>query len=350
MIKDLVSVVISIHNEPADYLRTAIESIFNQTYPNIEIILIDDASNNECKILLSDICKGKNNVRILHNETNLGLTKSLNIGLEAANGEYIARMDADDISLPHRIEKQVDFLMANGDADIVGTGVVSFGDSSGFMSPANGYSNSDVQCNLFFSSSLCHPSVMIRKQFLDKNNLQYDEKVKKGQDYDLWERASVCGKLAVMSEVLLYYRAHSNQITATNRKDQDLTSELVQKRRLQRIGIVPSENEMRCHVLLAKGVDSSVSIEEMQGWVDKLIIQNYKIGLVDDNEFRLDLRERMTLYKMRNNAPISSFGFRDASNLMRIFCKRFAAKIKLINIQRQIRIYLRQINEEQIHS
>ena len=110
MEKGLVSIIIGVHNEKEEHLRMAFNSLFNQSYQNIEIIVIDDDSDDNCKSVLNDICNGIKNITIVHNKTNLGLTKSLNIGLQMAKGEFIARMDADDYSTYNRIEKQVDYL------------------------------------------------------------------------------------------------------------------------------------------------------------------------------------------------------------------------------------------------
>ena len=322
----LISVIMGVHNEPEDYIRAALNSIFNQTYKNIEIIIIDDASDPICKSTIEDLCKDKSNVKVIHNDFNIGLTKSLNKGLDIASGEFVARMDADDISLPDRFIKQINFLEKNPDIDIVGTGVVSFGEETKFMSPSNGYDNDEAQCNLFFSSTLCHPSVMIRKKFLEAHNLRYDENVKKGQDYDMWERCSVYGKLAVIKEVLLYYRTHSKQITSTNRADQNLSAKNIHLRRLGRIGISPSEKEYRCHELLASGVDKNISTNEVEQWVNKVLLYNERSGLVAPKALLRNLKLRFILFKFRNRKHL---GVKDFFPLCRILVSRAEMRIML---------------------
>ena len=329
MNKGLVSVVMAVHNEKERYLRTAFNSIFNQTYRNIEIIIVDDASDFSCKSVINDICNDKNYVKIIHNETNIGLTKSLNRGISVAEGEFVARMDADDYSVRNRIEKQVAFLKENEIVDIVGTGVVSFGDKTMFISPAFGYSNEDAQCNLFFSSTLCHPSVMMRRSFLAKNHLTYDENVKKGQDYDMWERASVLGNLAVMKEVLLYYRIHSAQITSTGSKDQNKTADMVRLRRLKRIGIEPTEQEYRCHQLLASGCDNDIHFTEIEKWVDKVILHSEHIPYLNSKMLRRNLSARLLLCKLRNPAYRKCIRLKDIPLLMNLTATRFWMVAKL---------------------
>ena len=109
----LVTVLMSVHNEKMDYLMTAIHSICTQTYRNIEFLIIDDASDLECHEILEKIVKPYPFVKLIRNEINLGITKSLYLGVNQAQGDYIARMDADDFSLPQRLEKQVCFLEEN---------------------------------------------------------------------------------------------------------------------------------------------------------------------------------------------------------------------------------------------
>lgn len=300
MKKNLISVIMGVHNEKDEYLKLAIRSICQQTYKNFEFIVIDDCSDEHCENLLKEIVATDSRIRLYRNEINYGLTKSLNRGLSLAEGEYIARMDADDISTKDRFEKQMAFFADHPDIDVLGGGVVSFGDSSEFFSPAFGYTNDQAQCNLFFQSTLCHPSVMIRRSFLDKRGLTYDENVKKGQDYDMWERCSVFGKLAVMEDVVLFYRVHAAQITSTNRSEQDGTARMVRTRRLGRLGIFPTEKEYKCHLMLLGQVDKSIDCAAVKAWMDKILAANRQNQIADDKTLTANLKNRYVLYKARN--------------------------------------------------
>lgn len=317
-----------VHNEKEEYLRLAIDSILNQTYADFEFIIIDDFSDSSCEIILREFAKKDSRISLYRNETNYGLTKSLNKGLSLAKGEYIARMDADDYSTRDRFQKQIDYLNSHQDIDLLGGGVVSFGTESMFMSPAFGYSNDVAQCNLFFQSTLCHPSVIIRKSFLDRYNLKYDENVRKGQDYDMWERCSVYGKLAVMNDVVLYYRTHSSQITSTNRGEQDETARMVRTRRLNRIGIEPTEHEYNCHLMLLgeKNDKLEVTIDEVKAWMDKIVDSNNKYKVADPLIFRKNLRERFILYKGRRGR----YSLIDIPILFKIAISRYKMHKKLV--------------------
>ncbi len=340
MERGLVSVVMGVHNEKKEHLKSAFESLFRQSYQNVELIVIDDASNESCKLVLKELCDNRPNVKIVHNDINQGLTKSLNIGLQLAKGEFIARMDADDIATPDRLEKQVDFLNIHQDIAIVGTGVVSFGNEHIFMSPAFGLSDQEAKCLLFFSSTLCHPSVMIRKCFLEKNNLSYDENVLKAQDYDLWERASIYGKLAVLSDVLLYYRVHAAQITSQKRDEQNKAADIIRKRRLARLGIIPTDREYRYHKLLSCGVDTSVTTKEMESWVKKILKGNEEKHLVESQHLRNNLEIRLLLFKLRNKKMIR---WNDFPKLVTIIISRIRIKVKLIA---QNKRFLKEIGNE----
>lgn len=340
MERGLVSVVMGVHNEKKEHLKSAFESLFRQSYQNVELIVIDDASNESCKLVLKELCDNRPNVKIVHNDINQGLTKSLNIGLQLAKGEFIARMDADDIATPDRLGKQVDFLNIHQDIAIVGTGVVSFGNEHIFMSPAFGLSDQEAKCLLFFSSTLCHPSVMIRKCFLEKYNLSYDENVLKAQDYDLWERASIYGKLVVLSDVLLYYRVHAAQITSQKRDEQNKAADIIRKRRLARLGIIPTDREYRYHKLLSCGVDTSVTTKEMESWVKKILKGNEEKHLVESQHLRNNLEIRLLLFKLRNKKMIR---WNDFPKLVTIIISRIRIKVKLIA---QNKRFLKEIGNE----
>ena len=330
--KDLVSVVMCVHNEPTEYIDLATNSICQQSYRNIEFIIIDDASNDFTSSHLKELCNRYPIIRLYRNESNLGLTSSLNKGFALSKGVFIARMDADDYSCPTRIERQYEYFKSHPDVGIIGTGVVSFGQETKFMSPVKGSSYKDVQSNLFFQSSLCHPSVMIRKEFLTNHNLSYDENVKKGQDYDLWERASVYGKLIVMPDVLLYYRTHEKQITSTSREEQDKTLKKVILRRLQRIGIEPNEQEINCHFALLGQVNSS-TISEIEKWINKLVDYSNTYNFIDTPNFSANLMQRYVLTKIKRHIMPN---YKEWGVALRILLQRIHLKNKLNILRKEI--------------
>lgn len=330
----------SVHNEKEEHLRLAVDSICKQTYDNIEFIIIDDASNDVCKKVLNSLSITYANIKLILNSVNIGLTASLNKGLSEASGEYIARMDADDYSTPDRIAKQVKFLDQSNDVDICGTGVISFGETRVYMSPHAGLDNKKAQCMLFYSSTLCHPSVMIRKTFLDRYKLTYDETVRKGQDYDMWERCSVYGKFAILDEVLLYYRTHKSQISCQNRDDQDCSANMVRLRRLNRLGIIPTQREQECHLSLIKSVNTDITKVELQAWIKKLIEANKSINLVDAVTFENDLNIRYILFCIRRKDFSFIYNVKLWGYLVYIAWNRMIISFKLIILRDRINDYV----------
>lgn len=330
----LVSVLMSVHNEPAEFIDKAVKSICEQTYKHLEFIIIDDASDMGTYNYLKKLSAEYEIIKLYRNDYNLGLTATLNRGLSLCNGDFIARMDADDYSLPQRIHKQVEYFEKYPDIDILGTGVVSFGQDAIFMSPMNGYSNAQVQSNLFFTSSLCHPSVMIRTAFLEKYDLKYDEAVKKGQDYDLWERSSIYGKLAVLPQVLLYYRLHSNQITNTNRQDQNESAERIIRRRLKRIGLIPSDKEMLCHLAL-KGQSNDTTINEIYNWIEKLLKNTSHFSFIDNKILAKNLHGRLILIKLKRHILPK---INELPEVVSILMDRAILKYKLIKYRNKTNI------------
>lgn len=311
----LVSILMSVHNEPVKFIDVAVDSILKQTYSNIEFVIIDDASNYETQQHLRELANKHKNIILHINENNIGLTASLNKGLTLVRGEYIARMDADDYSLPLRIERQVEFLKNHLEINIVGTGVVSFGEKVIFMSPVNGFTPADIQTSLFFQSSLCHPSVMLRRSFLNQTGLKYDERVKKGQDYDLWERASLYDGLAVIKDVLLYYRLHPKQITSTSHSEQERTAEMIMRRRIMRLGINPSESEMKAHLTL-KSQSTCSNLNDIANWIDKLIKASINNPHIESKNLADDLFKRYTIIKFRSHKFLDLRDFRNLFNIL----------------------------------
>lgn len=217
----LISVVMSVYNGQK-FLAEAIESILKQTYTNFEFIIIDDGSTDNSLDIVWEFAAADERIRVVVNETNLGLAKSLNKGIALASGKYIARMDADDISMPERFEKQVAFLDENDDIGLVGTNKINLDQITGqekkYLKIPEGHL--EILWTLLFTPPFIHPSVMIRRSFLLENNLRYSEELQAAQDYDLWMRSLSYTKGANLSEFLLIYRVHNKQITGTKRAAQ----------------------------------------------------------------------------------------------------------------------------------
>ena len=206
----LVSVIMPVYNVEKSYLVTAIESILNQTYPNIELIIIDSSDKNDVKKILSEW--NDKRIQYCYREKN-GISDALNYGLKIAKGDYIARMDADDISLPSRLERQILFLEKFLDIDVVGTYLDRM-DSNGNIidsSPVNDAEDYEtIKSKMIFSNVIGHPTVMFRKKVIDAG---WRYRSVYGEDHDLWTRMIPTIKFANIGEVLLHYRAYEGSIS-----------------------------------------------------------------------------------------------------------------------------------------
>lgn len=200
-----VSIIMGVYNG-SKYIRDSIESIINQTYKNWEFIICDDCSSDNTIEIIKEYMKNDSRIKLIKNDKNMGLAATLNKCLDECTGEYIARQDDDDISLPNRLEKQVKFLDKEHKYDLIGS-------KSNLIDKYNniwGISNKIVQnpnaINLLNGPCFIHPTIMIRKCVIDKLN-GYDEKAIRVEDYDLWFRFFAEGYRAFnMDEALINYR------------------------------------------------------------------------------------------------------------------------------------------------
>ncbi|MDO8424096.1 MAG: glycosyltransferase [bacterium] len=206
-----ISVIMPVLNGEK-YLREAIESILGQSFDDFEFIIINDGSVDKTE----EIIRSYKDARIVYikNDKNLGLSRSFNIGINATKGLYIARMDADDISLPDRFKKQMEFLKTHPDIEIVGGKALLINKAGKKIGKLNKpETHVEIKWQSLFSTPLIHPTVMARATVL-KDNL-YDETLYNSEDYELWSRlifqAGV--KLANLPEPVLKYRVYPESFT-----------------------------------------------------------------------------------------------------------------------------------------
>jgi glycosyltransferase involved in cell wall biosynthesis len=188
------------------YVKEAIESILAQTYRDFEFIIIDDCSTDGTSKLLSLCAKKDKRIRLLRNEENLGLTKSLNKGLKLARGELIARMDGDDTSAPDRFEKEVRFLDEHPEISLVGTWT-EIVDKDGNRISGNTYptAHEEIKRNMVRRSQICHASIVFRKSVI-KAVGPYDETFRSAQDYEIFPRIMTKFRVANIPERLYIIR------------------------------------------------------------------------------------------------------------------------------------------------
>lgn len=230
----LVTVLMSVYNCRQTISRT-IDSILNQTFENFEFLIIDDCSDDDTY----SVIKGYNDkrIRLIRNEKNLGLTKSLNYGLAKSNGKYIARIDGDDFSSPERLEKQVLFLKSNMDFVLIGTSYNILDSNYNVVKTVNySFSPEKLFYDLIFQNMLAHSSAMFLKEKVLKVG-GYNENYFYAQDYDLWSRLSFLGKIYVLPEVLTSWVNKANNISSMNFEQQNEVSFEIFQQNLRRFNL-----------------------------------------------------------------------------------------------------------------
>lgn len=206
----LISVAIGTYNG-AKWIERAVKSILSQTYQNFEIIICDDCSTDNTVEIVDNLIKTDSRVHLIHNSTNSGLNISLNRCIEVAKGDFIARMDDDDISLPERFERQISFLNDHPEIAFVGTSK-SFFDDDSTWGQSIAKQNPTIK-DIYTSHAFAHPTIMIRKEALAAvGNYSTDKLNRRGQDYDLWCKLYAAGyKGANLEDVLFcYYESQSS--------------------------------------------------------------------------------------------------------------------------------------------
>lgn len=277
MSSPLVSVVMPVYNGEK-YLAEAIESILAQTFTDFEFLIVDDGSTDTTPIILAEYARKDSRIKIVSNEKNSGVAVSLNRGIELARGEYVARMDADDVSLPHRLATQIDFFNRHHEVAVSGSFLTIYETGNKWEAPLD---SKDIAIHLLFNCPIFHPTVMFRRVLVANSENNYHDSALHAEDYDLWARLSLQQgfSFANISEPLLRYRVHPDRPTkAAYKESQRKTADNVRKMLLARLGIVPIEEEYRCHEIFYtySTVHDNAMLRRCGRWLDKIFINNKK--------------------------------------------------------------------------
>jgi glycosyltransferase involved in cell wall biosynthesis len=212
-----LTVLLSVHNGRR-YLREAVQSILDQSFGDFEFLIINDGSTDDSLEILNEFAQSDSRIRIV-SRANRGLTVTLNEGITLARGEFIARMDADDIALPDRLEKQLTYLQDNPECVLVGSRVLLVDpDGLPIREICNQQSHEDIDYSLMTHGwPLVHPAVTLRASAVRAIG-GYSEKYRTNQDHDLFLRLAEHGRLANLPDTLLKYRQHEKSISMGNVK------------------------------------------------------------------------------------------------------------------------------------
>jgi glycosyltransferase involved in cell wall biosynthesis len=204
-----LTVLMTVYNA-GDYLAECVESILNQTYRDFTLLIIDDGSTDGSGEIAASFRDPR--IRLLRLSKNIGQIAAMNKGLEMIETPLIARMDADDISMPQRFAHQVAYMENHPDTGICGTYAIAFEGIKRFYYSYPCRSH-DIKVKLLFENCLVHSSVMMRRELLDRHNLRYNDQLKHSYDWELWQRAANHFDLANIPEYQVRYRIHEESVT-----------------------------------------------------------------------------------------------------------------------------------------
>lgn len=289
----LVSVIMSVYNAEK-YVGEAIESILNQTFTDFEFLIFNDGSKDRSAEIVLQYADKDSRIVFYNYTENTGYLKHLNEGIDKAKGKYIARMDADDISLPQRFAKQVEFMESHGDIGVCGTWFTIFEDTTTntITIIKQAQQDSDIKIALFYSCPFGHPTVIARTVLLQQN--KYDANFYPAEDYELWARLVPLTKFYNIPESLLLYRRHETNISKNKSETQQNNGLTAQIKQLTQLGV--QENTYRkedikmlfpLHIFGQQGPTKKTAQEMIRSAtiLQKMYKANKKKQLYDSHKF-----------------------------------------------------------------
>jgi len=209
MIQPKVTILMPAYNASL-YIKESIESMLNQSFSDFELLIINDGSKDNTSEVVKSIVDER--IRLVENEQNLGLANTLNKGMKLAKGEYLARMDADDLSTPNRLQTQVDYLDSHPDVILCSMAMHQFGAIEKDLVLPQDFER--IKIDLLFASAIGHASSMWRNQEFIEKKLFFKQDEFPAEDFGLWTRAVREGKLVNLPEIMYMYRIYPEQVTA----------------------------------------------------------------------------------------------------------------------------------------
>lgn len=276
----LVTVLMSVYNGER-YLRDAIESILSQTYTNFEFLIINDGSSDKSEEIICSYSDKR--IRYIRNSENLKLIASLNKGIDLALGKYIARIDADDIALPTRIEKQVDWMEKHPQIGVLGTFVETIGlDKNYEIHFLTDHAN--IRAKLFFNNYIHHPTVLIRRDVLLHNQIRY-ETFLHAEDYLLWLRLAKVTEIEIIPEILLKYRMHQDNISKVHQEFQRKQTEELRKMQLNELDLFPDEECLRIYncFIDADQLNSTDEFDTLILFLEEIVLKNRQLKCIHES-------------------------------------------------------------------
>jgi len=321
-----ISVLMSAYNA-SKYLRAAMDSILTQTFANFEFIIVNDGSTDATENIIRSYTD--NRIVYVRNDTNLGLIESLNKGLDLAKGKYIARMDADDIAMPERLQDQLAVFREH--KEIVAVGSDYYLLSGETLNMEVNINDSDYQKTiLLFATCFAHPTVMIKNIFKE-TGLRYNKEFNHTEDYKLWTDLSFHGDFYNVGKPLLKYRSHPTQVSVQNRSTQFDLSDSIRRNYLQKLGFSFSEEEFKIHSLIGNNefIRSKEQLLAIETWLNSLVDQNESLKKLKADSFKRAIHKFWFDSCGNTNLGLYAFKSFTRSGLSKIYPTSLAMKSRL---------------------
>lgn len=305
-----VSVIMGIYKEPIEWMSIAVNSILEQTFKDFEFIIVNDCPDRkENTQFLAEYSKKDTRIVVVNNDVNIGLTKSLNKALDIVHGEYIARMDADDICLPSRFEKQVAYLDRHPNIATVGSWTSRIDENGSETEIVKFETNPRwIKAQLLQNSQLCHPSAMFRRKIKDYI-VRYDESLRYAQDYALWVSIMSYGEISNIPEVLFRYRISGQQITSNKKVEQEECAKIIQKRAFNILGFHPTDSFLNLYFTIVvqhrNDINDIIILQEFRSFFKKEIVTKNNVLAMEliysTYLFYLNNRKKKSVFNLLKN-------------------------------------------------
>lgn len=272
-----VSVLVPAYNA-GPHLKEALGSLQCQSFKDFEVLVVDDGSTDETGAIGTSFSNDDRRFRVIHQD-NGGIAHALNTAISHSSGEYLLRMDADDLSAPSRIDRQVRYLDAHPSVAVLGSAVRQF-TSDVEWTLRYPDSNGPARAMLLFRPPFCHPAVIMRAAALKEHGIRYDPQFSPCEDFKLWSDLSPFAEFGNLREPLLMYRVHQGQATYQRRERQESLARQVCADQLGRIQVSASDAELKLHRSIAFGTPFSDRghLNRALDWIDTVTDANRRVG------------------------------------------------------------------------
>lgn len=286
----LISVIMATYNGE-EHISEAIQSILNQSFTDFEFIIVDDGSTDG----VADKIKSFRDTRIkfIKKEVNTGIAESLNLGIASAKGQYIARMDDDDVASPERFEEQLKAFKEDQELILCASNVII---DQQEKIKTKGLTHEEIKVRLVFGNTITHPTVMIKREILQIN--PYNPRMVPSEDYDLWSRLINRGKFRVLDTPLLYYRYRLQSETSRRRKEQLQLNTLIIQYLFDKLNWEEITDQEK-HIKTMAEYDYSLDgpkLRKFMGWFETLREHNKKHKVFDQEIFNRECKKQQNKY------------------------------------------------------